>query len=192
MFAGPNTQWVENGNHYRCPRCATLYQPWVAKSGLIPAQKIMILEAPETVETAVGDFKKGEIIYFLFEWPDSATQKMANKFKEIAIGIQKEFTEKSPEEVLKDVKTLVDRVAHRSYFTQLDFKAKSEIDYINQQGKNITKPWKYDHLLHGVTGLHYKYRLGDAILSHAEFIRVWGIVIYMMNQAKMFKLKEGK
>ncbi len=164
-----------------------MYQPWVRKPGLIEAQKIMVLEAGATLPTPLGEFKTAEVDYFLFEWPDSATQTMMNKFKEIAADVQREFAERPAEAILADVKKMVDKVSKRSYFTALEFTGKEQIDWVNTQGKNINKPWRFDHLLGGVTGMHYDWKEGEPILTHNEFIRIWGITNYLVTQVKAGK-----
>ncbi len=185
LFVGLNTDWIENGGQYRCPSCTTRYQPWVQGQGLIPAQKMLVVHPHDTLDTALGSMEKGAVNFYLMEWQETSTQTLTNKFKEIALSLNEEIKNLTGEQLLFVLRDLVRNTGQRGYFKHMEVSpmARSQIDHLNQQGRNVERPWKLEHLRDGYKGNFYKYKEGENILTYDDVMRLWGYSLFLVKKS---------
>ncbi len=188
----PSAQWPyakkyeESHGHFRCPMCATFYQPWAKadKEAYTAAQKVLILETG--TEDSVG---KRNVDVMLCEWPDTKTQTLTQRFKEIAAELEAEFGNLSLGEQIEYIQHKVSE-ARRTFFTWTPF-AKETKDWLedinHSQGPEKAK-WRYDNCEMGYFALRYKFAVPEAgespdvILDTTDVIRTWGLAAYQMSQ----------
>jgi len=61
LYYGMNHQWVnaKSNEIFKCPKCARVYQPWVASRGRVNAQKLLQIRDPAS----------GILTRFACTWP---------------------------------------------------------------------------------------------------------------------------
>ena len=75
LFFGMNDQWIKcaQSEHFRCPQCGHMYKPWMTKSDLYPAQKVLTVTNPLTGQTSC----------FPCTWADTREDNWLNMMAEV-------------------------------------------------------------------------------------------------------------
>ena len=146
---------------YNCPHC-NAYRPWIQQSDLVPAQKALIVAAPDTTDLATSTGAQqlqvhqpsqgANTSYFLYltEWEKKDEDRLLQQLKLAILNIQQEITDRDDfnqfiTEALKDV---ANKNQPLPYFVRETWPRNSilEINARNVSGAN--PPYRLDLLPH--------------------------------------------
>ncbi len=193
-FVGPNGIWIqllprEGKWKFRCPDCATRYHAWKEGASLIPAQKILVIDA------AKGDPDPGLRVYsqladlhdendaepecdyqmMLCEWPEIGISDLHNKFKQIsmklAVDVRKMEFDDISSELIKTSKHMT-----RGYMKDKIFQP--SVRNMIQQLNMGREEWDISTVENGYKGFNYTYDPAKPILTSDDIMRMWGLVKY--------------
>ena len=184
------------GGHFRCVKFQKAYKPWVARPGgmNIPAQKAMILSELSTAQAARArtvDTADGSTVHvMLMTWPDTSTDDLMGAFRASAVTcfneLKQMIAEGDDEKILRELDRIVNaslpKYLKRWEYSQSD---RDWVVWLNQQGKNVDNPWRYDHLcIDGewhYRGVIFDYKPTDAVMTYQDVIRLWGINRFILE-----------
>ena len=190
-YFAPPVYWIRTdpdgvGGHYRCPICCTLYQPWIGRSHMVPANKLLTVEAIKgqgDLRTAVGTVKEGTVLYIPFQWANTTEQSLMNRFKEIILEVGNQYANKPVAELVQAVQDMaLEKQLQKSFFKpdQLSAYARDQIQAINS---TTTKAkWLTEHLEKGFVSGRYRWR-GEHVMNQDELARVWGTMRLGVREA---------
>ena len=166
MLAASNHMWIKKktSEHFRCPKCFRMYQPWVEKGGkaktieMCKAQKAAFTVNPETQEKVV----------FLATWAASQDDGYFNNLLEIAARkIESEqdledYVQRKPQ----DLMLLLNNYVRPSHFQNFP------LDVASCEAM-VGSDWDWSHLLKtGYDGCVLTHMLGTPIFSQWEELAV--------------------
>ena len=116
----PHASIKEQRGRYNCPHCLNAYRPWIQQTNLVPAQKALIVAAPDTMDlsrtTGAQQLPVRQPVvsartnYFLYltEWEKKGEDRLLQQLKLAILNIQQEITDRDDfnhfiTEALKDV-----------------------------------------------------------------------------------------
>ena len=135
LFFGMNDQWIKcaQSEHFRCPQCGHMYKPWMTKSDLYPAQKVLTVTNPLTCQTWC----------FPCTWADTREDNWLNMMAEVeARNIEtgadlNAFLKKSA----VSLSDFLARVAVPMCFKKLEWN--TEIEHMLDSGKFPRTQWEH-------------------------------------------------
>ena len=129
------------------------------------------------------DSSKLEIVLPIM-WVETATQSLVNRFKEIALGLERELERCTPEQKLERALGEIRKSAVPLMFQhhKFDPNIKARLDDINK--KRLDRPWTYDHIVGGTEGCYMEESKMQEPLHNDAMCRLFGLASMLQASGK--------
>ena len=164
VLAQPTREWR------RCSQCCWFYRPWVSRSTLTAANKLLVLDAKGANVKHI--LAANEVQFLQIKWADTTTERLCSRFKEISLGLKKEWAKMSRTELNLKILEVIAKNARRNYFKDMQLSpwVQQEIARLNGQA---TQKFSYDHLLPGFQASNITYSESDPVLDQDAVMTLW-------------------
>ena len=117
-------------------------------------------------------------------WVEIATQSLVNRFKEIALGLEREFQKCTPEQKLTRALEEIHKSAVPALFQHKPFdpNVKARLDENNMT--RLVRPWTYDHIVGGTEGCHMEESKMQEPLDNDAMCRLFGLASMLQASGK--------
>ena len=117
-------------------------------------------------------------------WVETATQSLVNRFKEIALGLERELERCTPEQKLERALEEIHKSAVPLMFQHKKFDptVKARLDEINKQ--RLDRPWTYDHIVGGTEGCYMEESKMQEPLHNDAMCRLFGLASMLQSDMK--------
>ena len=185
----PRASIKEQHGRYNCPHCLNAYRPWIQQTDLVPAQKALIVAAPDTIDLAAPTGAQQLPVrqpvasphtnYFLYltEWEKKDEDRLLQQLKLAILNIQQEITDRDDfnnfiTQALKDV---ANKNQPLPYFVRETWPKNNIVEINSRNVSGANPPYRLDLL----PTTKYPDKFFREEFNSADTARNYGLVEYL-------------